>query len=323
MNRLDTQPLVYVVILNFNGFKDTNECIFSVLKATYVNIRIIVIDNLSTDGSIGSITSFFNENNLLYTHFKSLDEAFNCPSNNNKITLIEAGENKGYGHGNNVGIKFALKNKADYIAVLNNDTLVDSDFIEPLVKACQEDENIGIASGMIYFYPEVNRIWYAGGSYSKITMTTKHFNYNLICPKEKESLDVSFVSGCFWFIPASVFDAVGLINENYFMYVEDVEFCHRALSAGFKLKYISDSVIYHKVGASSGRNSEFSVYWTSKNTIRFIFECLPRRYLLISLPYYIVRKSLSCFRCFDFAALKAHLKGVFVQLKQYVIDGIC
>lgn len=102
------------------------------------------------------------------------------------------------------------------------------------------------------------------------------------------------------------------------MYVEDLEFCHRILAAGFKLKYVPDSVIYHKAGASSSRDSEFSVYWTSKNTIRFILENLPKQYALISIPYYTLRKALSFLKHLNFPALKAHFRGVFFQVTNFI-----
>src|SRR3989339_346256 len=123
------KPLVYILILNWNGKEDTLECLSSLKKIDYPNYKTIVIDNGSTDDSVKIINKKYP-----------------------KIKIIENKKNLGYAEGNNVGIRYALKNKADYVLILNNDTIVDKKFLTELVKVGESNEKVGIVGPNVYCY---------------------------------------------------------------------------------------------------------------------------------------------------------------------------
>ena len=244
-------PKVDIIILNYNGYKDTIECIRSLKKITYDNIDIIIIDNKSTDDSQNKIKKFIDKE----------------PN----IRFIQSGENIGFSGGNNIGIDISIKNKSDYICLLNNDTIVEPGFLEPLVEAMEKDKSIGLASGKIMYYDEPNKIWCAGGYINKLTACGYHYGRDQIDNgKYNENKKVSDLPGCLQLIRREVFENIGLYDEKYFLYMEDTDFCYRANQAGYKLMYISESKIYHKVSSSTGgQNSPLHLYYMARNRILF------------------------------------------------------
>ena len=137
---------VFVILVNYNGCKDTLECINSLLKVKYSKMKIIVVDNASSDESVSEL--------------KKYDE---------KITLMISPANGGFSKGNNIGIKYALKEGADYILLLNNDTIVDENFLNPLLDTAAEYKNTAVVSSKIYYESDHEKIWFAGGSFNKVT----------------------------------------------------------------------------------------------------------------------------------------------------------
>ncbi|MFZ0254052.1 MAG: glycosyltransferase family 2 protein [Gammaproteobacteria bacterium] len=309
--KLQGEPCVYVIVLNYNGYGDTIECVRSVRQATYQNVRVVIVDNKSSDGSFERFQKYFSRDcddavcalSLGKTGEKLVEV-------NKKIVLIQAAANRGYGQGNNLGIKYALTQKADYIVILNNDTIVDQSFIEPLVESCEQDREIGVAGGKILFFEEPDTIWYAGGRLSPLTALVKHFHFR----KKDVGLAIpdgtNFISGCMLFVPARTFSDVGLLNEEYFMYVEDVEFSFRILKRGLRFKVCEQSKVWHKVGASSGgRLSELSVYLTAKNRIKFIRENLSAVNQVVALTYSTVYMTVWWLSKGKFGLCKWHIKG--------------
>lgn len=307
-------PRVFIVLLNYNGYEDTIDCFKSLQKISYDNYDIVIIDNDSPDMSLDDIIAYMQENDIDFKYYASpeklIDNAGNCP----KVSLIQSGFNRGYGHGNNIGIKYALHNGADYILVLNNDTVVEPDFLEPMVEMCEKDKNIGIASGKIYYYDRPDTLWFNGGKFDTSTGKVKHNNFNEKDIDLVSNESITFITGCMWLIPKKVFDDVGFINEEYFMYVEDLEFCKRVLDKNYKLIISSNSVIYHKVGsASGGVLSSFSIYWMAKNKVKFIKKNIQKKYWIIAFTYLIFTNSIR-FILKNPTLIKNHIKGI--------IDGI-
>jgi len=184
---------------------------------------------------------------------------------------VQTDHNGGYGYGNNVGIRCALKSGADYVLVLNNDTAVDPEFLGPMVYMCEADKSVGTASGKIFFFDKSDIIWFNGGRFNPRTGKLEHINFNEKDTGQNCLKENTFISGCMWLVPRRIFESVGFINEEYFMYVEDLEFCKRVLDAGFRLRVCEKSHVWHKDGETTGGEfSKFSIYWRGKNINRFI-----------------------------------------------------
>ena len=242
---------VHIILLNYNGYKDTIDCIKSLQSIDYPNYKIVIVDNKSTNGSERYIKDFI----------QGMDD----------IHFIQTGQNLGFSGGNNVGIKWSLENNADYICLLNNDTTVEPDFLSILVKEMQENEEIGISAGKIMYYSRPDIIWSAGGYIDEGKCLGYHYGIN--CNDSNEyniKKEVTFLTGCLQLISADVLKKIGLYDEEYFLYMEDVDFCYRAKLAGYKIIYVPNSKIYHKVSASTGgEQSPMVLYYMTRNVMLF------------------------------------------------------
>ncbi|MBZ9609308.1 glycosyltransferase family 2 protein [Clostridium estertheticum] len=238
---------VYIILVNFNGAKDTIECIKSLNNINYENFKIVVVDNKSYD-----------EDRL---KLKEADVKFH---------LIESNENLGFAGGNNLGIKYAIDNNADFVLLLNNDTLVHKDFLNELIK--YTEINVGVIGPKILYYPDVSKIWFAGGMINWFKFIGQHFGEKQEDNGQFNNLkEVDFVTGCCMLIDSNVFKKVGLLPEGYFMYFEDVDFCVKVKDAGYKLIYNPNSEIYHKVSISSGgEESPFILKYSNRNRLKFM-----------------------------------------------------
>lgn len=238
---------VYIVLLNYKGYEDTMDCINSLKKLTYKNYQIIIVDNASPDDSYNRLK-------------KDIGDTY---------ILLQSGENGGFAKGNNVGIKYALDHGGDYILLLNNDTLVEENLIEELLKPFKEKKNIGISTGKIYYEEKRDTLWFAGGKFN-----TKRFYGMHIGEGERddnkynEPKEITFSTGCLMMIKKEVFTNVGFLPEEYFMYYEDVDFSLMVQKCGYKIYYNPKAVIYHKVSASTGgEESPFAIEWNTRNRI--------------------------------------------------------
>lgn len=212
---------VYIIILNWNGLKDTLECLESVNKINYSNFNVVVVDNGSTDSSVEVIKQRFPE-----------------------ITLIENKENLGFAEGSNIGIRYALSQKADYFWLLNNDTVVEKNCLLELVNKLESESNAALASPIIKYYSNPERIQFCGSYFDFKKFSIKEFkNIEDILLNINKPL-------CLWgtalLIKKSAFDQIGFLNTSYFAYAEDSEYSLRSLKMSFCNIVVSDAVIYHK-----------------------------------------------------------------------------
>ena len=234
---------VGIILVNYNGYEDTIRCIQSIANITYSNYAVYIVDNGSTNNSVNIIGKFI----------KQFDG----------ITLISSEENLGFSGGNNIGIRRALCEGAEYVLLLNNDTIVTERFLEPLLESSVENK---IATGRIMYWKEKKIIWYAGGKLSQKLGRAWHDDINKeywegLLNEQK----VTFISGCCILIPKSVLRKIGILEEKYFLYYEDTEYCWRALNAGIELIYNPESVIYHNVSSTTGHNSVLMNYYKVRN----------------------------------------------------------
>ncbi len=270
---INNSPLVYIILINYNGIKDTIECLKSIMDISYSNYKIVIVDNDSLDNSITELKSYIRTQNIEYTFFQSPKNAIEDNSLKEKISVIQSSFNGGYAYGNNIGIRYGLKQGAEYFLILNNDTVVQPNFLEPLIDITEKDNNIGIASGKILFYDRPDTIWFNGGVFYPYSGRIEHINFKEKDVGQKPKVPLSFISGCMWLIPRRVINNVGLMNEEYFMYLEDLDYCQRVLKKGFSLHLNVNSIIYHKVGGSTGGEySSFSIYHRTRNMNKILFK---------------------------------------------------
>ena len=243
------EPSVSIILVNYNGSQDTIECIESVLKCDYKNYNIIVVDNASND-------------------YQELNN--NPVFENEKVILIRSDENLGFSGGNNIGIKYVSETLPDYVLLLNNDTIVTKGFLSALVESAKKNKNVGIVTGKILYYWNKDTIWFAGGEYSRKNGRTVHCRCDMKDDSDTEKKICTFATGCLQLISKDALQKVGLLSEEYFLYSEDVDYCCRIIDAGYSIMYDPSCVIYHKVSASTGKNSRMKQYYMMRNEIAII-----------------------------------------------------
>ena len=249
-------PLVYVVVLNWNNAADTLECLDSLQNSDYENYVPIVVDNGSTDDSVETIRVAFPE-----------------------IQLIELDSNLGYAAGNNSGIKFSLDAGADYILVLNNDTLVDQVMLSELVSFAQTNEKIGMIGPKMYCAQPEDTIFALGSfvDWSKGTTT----NRGMFLPASEidfriKAEPVDFIAGCGVMVSRSLLEQVGLLDPIYYLNYEDVDWGIRAQREGFEVWFNPAAVLWHKVSATMGQASPINTYYMTRNALLFFWKNSPQ-----------------------------------------------
>jgi GT2 family glycosyltransferase len=309
-------PRVIIILLNYNGAEDTIACLQSLREIIYPNYNIVIVDNDSPDRSMEVIGCYLSAECVDHVVYNRPGNDMEYAGKLSFVTCIQSGRNGGYGYGNNIGIKYALANSADYVLALNNDTVVDPGFLEPLVAMCEADANIGIASARIYFHDRPDVIWFNGGRFHPYTAKVEHVNFNDKDIGQKSPAENTFISGCLWLVPRKVFETVGFINEEYFMYVEDLEYCQRVLNQGYTLRVCEKSKLWHKVGnASGGHLSKFSAYWTARNQFKFYCSNMSGFYKIIPLLNLTVIKPLKFFKIKKSNLIPIHFKGIFDAIR--------
>lgn len=259
-----------VVIVNWNLKADTLECLASLkhLKLTGMKLAVIVVDNASADGSVPAIRQKFPD-----------------------VIVLENKKNLGFSGGNNIGIDFALKQGADFVWLLNNDTIVDPLALLALIDVVKRN-GADIAGSKIYFYKgrefhreryqqgEAGRVvWYAGGLIDWQNMYASHRGVDAVDVGQFDEItETDFVTGCSMFVSARVFKAIGRLDERFFLYLEDLDFCLRARLAGFKLFYAPKSLIWHKnAGSTSRPGNPLHEYYFTRNRLFIGMRYAPLR----------------------------------------------
>lgn len=263
-------PVIAIIIVNWNGKKDTLHCLSSLKKLStreYMK-EIVVVDNGSSDGSVKEIRRHFPE-----------------------IHIIETEKNLGFTGGNNIGMTWALEHGVDFVWLLNNDTLVDSQAMTELVKFF-DDQRVGIAGSKIYFAPgheyhkerykpseRGNVLWYAGGRIDWNNMYASHRGVDEVDHGQFDlAEETPFVTGCSMMIKTSVLRAIGTFDDLYYLYLEDLDFCLRAQRAGYKTMFIPSSKIWHvNAGSSGGPGSRLHEYYQTRNRLLLGLRYAPIR----------------------------------------------
>ncbi len=256
INNTDFKDKISIILVNYKNSKDTAEAVKSLLKQNYENISIIIVDNSEDENSIEELKTLLKDNNpKFYTENDSKTVNLEFKKD---ITVIRATENRGFSAGNNIGIKVSLKNKADYIWILNNDTLVEKNTIEEMLKVSKV-YNISVVTCKMKDFKEKDKVQY-DGKFSYITPIED--KVDIIKP-------VSFLSGANIFAKAEVFEKIGLLDEDFFLYFEDNDFHYRLLKNDIKVIYTPFTHIYHKGGSSTGGylKNPLSMYYFVRNIL--------------------------------------------------------
>lgn len=227
----NTHARVLVVVLNWNGWRDTLDCLASLENLDYSNYGVVVVDNGSTDESAARIRA-------AYPH----------------IDLLETNANLGFAGGSNLGIRYALSREAEYVWLLNNDTIVDPKALEAMVHKGVSDPTVGVVGSVLRYYDEPDRIQvYGGGRVSLWTGVSRHFIVSVADD------DLHYVSGASLLINRLLIEDVGLLDESYFFYWEDIDYCQRALRRGWKLSVAGESSVLHREGGTISEGKDKSI----------------------------------------------------------------
>lgn len=244
-----SKPAVSIIVLNYNSRDDTLDCLRSLEHLTYPNVQVIAVDNGSSDGSVEAISTAYP-----------------------RVTLIDTGENLGFTGGNNIGIRRALQDGADYIMLLNNDTIVAPDMIDLMVDVMERDPHVGVTGPLIYYYDLPDVIWSAGGC-----IDWKYGTTSMIGIDEEDkgqfgamSRLVDFVTGCAILARRDVWEKIGLLDDKFFMYYEETEWCVRVARAGYKIAHVPMAMMWHKISPTARAASPRTFYYMTRNRLLFL-----------------------------------------------------
>jgi len=264
------EPKVFIIVINWNQQEDTVRCLKSLESLDYKNRDVVLIDNGSRDGSPDRIKEQFP-----------------------RITLIKNKENIGFAAGNNVGIRHALSQGADYILLLNNDTIVDSSVLKELINVAESDEKIGVVGAVNYSFEDRKKVVMLSISFNWFTGFTKKEDLDAISRGViTEPRQVHGVTGSSLLIKRAVVGKIGLLDSRFFIYYEDTDWCMRARKAGYKVLYVPRAKIWHKVGVSFGQKSPAEFYLYTRNLPLFMIKNCPKVFIPSFFLFYILKISI-------------------------------
>jgi GT2 family glycosyltransferase len=265
------KPRVVIIVLNWNGKELTLACIDSLMQSTYENASILLVDNASNDGTIEAVRDRFGE----------------------AVEIIRNDSNLGFARGNNVGIEAALRNDAEFIMLLNNDTVVDATLVTSLVDAMTRSPGVGIAGPKIYYFDPPDCIWFAGGEVFLWRGTARHTGI-----REKDhgqydrERDVDYITGCAMMVRRAVVESIGTLDHAYTAYFEDTDFCMRARRAGYAIRFVPAGKVWHKISQSTGGQiGPRKISLKFRSSVRFFGRYARARHWL-TIPFFFAADAL-------------------------------
>ncbi|HXS75893.1 MAG TPA: glycosyltransferase family 2 protein [Terracidiphilus sp.] len=277
-----SMPKVYIILVNWNGWEDTIECLESVFRLEYGNFCVIVCDNGSTDDSLsrigewadGKIQPVCGNPDMKHLSYPSYPKPIpfltmgpaipkDLAGRNERLFLIQIGENLGFAGGNNVGLRIALDTgDLDYAWLLNNDTAVDPKALLHLVGRMEENPDSGICGSALLYYDDGKTVQALGGArYDWWTARVHHVGCGLKMdkapPRQEVEQQLDYIVGASMLIRRAFLEDVGLMSERYFLFFEEIDWITRA-KGRYQLVYSPESIVYHKQGKSTGEGSATS-----------------------------------------------------------------
>jgi GT2 family glycosyltransferase len=263
----DATPPIAIIVLTWNGRDLTLDCLRSLEDVSTPRLRIIVVDNASTDGTADAVRG----------------------RNDRRVTLIENAANLGFAAGNNVAIRRALDEGAEFVLLLNNDTLVAPDFVDHLLRPMLATPEVGITAPKIYFAQPRDQIWFAGGEISMWRGVTRHTG---IRERDRGQYDrehdIDYATGCAFLARRAVFEKIGDLDAGYRAYFEDADFCVRAREAGFRIRYVPSARVWHRISASTGGQLSRKKAVRKLAGARRFFGHHARPYHWLTIPFFFV-----------------------------------
>lgn len=298
---------VAIVLVNWNGRSDLLECLESLLRLENADVQIVVCDNASTDGSVDALLAWAQGDIAVEPespYFKALlsspvdrrevplihlrshtPKADYRPIRGKSVVLIETGGNLGFAGGNNVGMRYALQSTdAEYIWLLNTDTVVPCDALSQLLLRAKQDPGVGIAGSSLVYYWSPDRVQGMGGArMDPHTVRMAHIGIGASVselPADPGAVerDLSYIIGASMLVSRAFVEQIGPMCEDYFLYYEEADWALRA-KGRFSLAYAPGSIVYHKVGGSSARKSSIgALRYLHRNRLKFVARFLPHRF---------------------------------------------
>lgn len=277
---MEKWPKVSIIILNWNSWQDTIECLKSIKNINYKNLEVIIIDNASYDISPEKIIYWCIQSNIPYERrilkienmvIKTIciqKDHINCDCAIENLVLLELNKNVGFCKGNNIAMEQAIANGADFLLILNNDTIVTPNFLKPMVEVAEKQNDAGLVGGIICYANRRDMIWFAGGTFNSYLKTHRSLESHSISEiNPSEVIESEKISGCMMLIPKNVYINIGGFDEEYFIWSEDWDYSLRIKKAGYRMYVVSDALIYHKVGRSLGVMKSLSYYYGTRNSL--------------------------------------------------------
>jgi GT2 family glycosyltransferase len=237
-------PRVIAVVLNYNRREDTLACLASLAARSYENCKVILLDNASTDGSVEAVGAAFPE-----------------------VEIIQLRENRGYAGNNNIGISAAMAHAADWVFILNEDTILDRDCLSCLVATGESEPTIGIVGPTVYHFDEPGVIQSAGGLIGRYWESLHLAKNEPDHEQFRQPHDVDWISGCGIMVRRGVIEQVGMIDERYFYYWEETEWCIRAGKAGWRIVHVPQAKLWHKGVQRDYRPKPMVTYYATRNRL--------------------------------------------------------
>lgn len=298
---------VAIVILNWNGLDDTIECLESLKKISYPNYEVIVVDNASSKNDVQVLKEEYWD----YIH------------------LIANTKNYGFSEGNNIGIRYALSKQSDYVLLLNNDTVVDRDFLTELVTVAEADEKVGIAGGKVYYYDNQNKLQTVGGKVNWWFGRISHFGDQEDVGQFDRMVERDFLYATSMLIKVEVIEKISLLDATFFFGIEEYDYCTRAKRVGFKVVYVPTSRVWHKAGASRRKlpNYPETQYLINREAGPMLYKHFfklfrkhspPPLFFFAFVNYMITAKAPSHYFGLFRGALHYIIRGDFKPIKSYI-----
>lgn len=308
----------YVILVNYNGWEDTLNCIESLRLMQYPNFEVIVVDNCSVDESVRRLGERLDVVEVAATSISGYVPRDSAIDNGDlpSVVIIKSEENHGFAGGNNLAIRYVLdRGDADYVWLLNNDTVVHRDALSELVVTiegqAESSTTVAMCGSLILDFEQRSKVQaYGGARVNPFLGMTRNLHAGETVPDSGHSRSdetPDYISGCSLLVRRECIEVFGLLDEYYFLYWEDTEWCYRCKKHGFGLAVAEKSLIWHRRGSTTKR-FPISGYYNARNCLLFIREYYPA-YLISCL----VLKPLIFFailvRNRDYSYFRASLRG--------------